>query len=412
MRSAGLYKFGRFFGGCCCCRCPDSPASAVPFTSNHVTSQSNSASTAEDFPFPLPFNCDQDRHEHAKITAELSQWVSLEDVDAKDKGLDAKGALDEQCSEGCEIRELCLFEGTNVVQWALVEQGDTAYVVFKQTSTVLDAIIDAGAIPSTDSFKELGLRCHSTMWSSLQYDQSTGKELGQSTTEKIQEALTKHCDDKKVVLCGHSLGEHALIDAATDTSCLVAGGGYAILCALELLHKNFTGDITAVIGHGAPQVIVPNYESPLWQQLNDITRVYVREWDLVPRLPSCKSWIDAILNTSKSIGPFKLKLSASSQEKLRKVVQENMGVMQHYRQVGRVVFVNVGENKELVVPSYDASDRVDPGHLCHDILSTTPPSIVGLSKMMKEHHMKPPYKDATAKFDRCLRRDETEVTCL
>merc|ERR1712086_21426 len=73
--------------------------------------------------------------------------------------------------------------------------------------------------------------------------------------------------------------------------------------------------------------------------------------------------------------------------------------MRAYRQVGYVVFVNVKDFKALVVPSYyHTNDNHDPGHLCHDILSTTPPAIVGLFKM-KEHHVKPSYKDATAKFD-------------
>ena len=83
----------------------------------------------------------------------------------------------------------------------------------------------------------------------------------------------------KLVICGHSLG-----------------AGYAVLSALHLFTSTDL-DVTAVIAHGCPQVIVPpaSYDHPMWHRLHAVVKVYVNQWDVVPRLPSCGKWLHDVL---------------------------------------------------------------------------------------------------------------------
>ena len=97
----------------------------------------------------------------------------------------------------------------------------------------------------------------------------------ETTVDRIS-ALVRSSDKPKVVLCGHSLG-----------------GGYAILAALDMVHRELP--IASVVTFGAPQVVVPDPANPTWQKLNAMAVLYVNAWDIVPRLPSCDAWLNDVL---------------------------------------------------------------------------------------------------------------------
>jgi hypothetical protein len=220
----------------------------------------------------------------------------------------------------------------NTVQWAIVSPDDSEdlVVVFRGTKGALDMIIDASAI----SNPHFGLDVHSGMWSSLH---TSGGAAEQIITEL--ETLLKTRDSPKIIVCGHSLG-----------------GGYAVLLGLELLSRGMRVD--EVISHGGPMVVMPpaldSLGTKLWQDLSQITRLYVNEFDIVPRLPSCKSWVDDVAPQllGLSIGPFCISLS---KDLVGKQVEKFWRLISKYRHVGWIFFISDGCDQAM---GYDAAEDI------------------------------------------------------
>jgi hypothetical protein len=188
------------------------------------------------------------------------------------------------------------------------------------------------------------------MWNALH----TRKE---PTTKGVFDKLQEYSNQgMKIVICGHSLG-----------------GGYAVLCGLELLHMGV--DIHAVVAHGAPQVIVPNSDSKLWCHLGGKTIAYVHGYDVVPRLPSChKEWKDAL----QSLVAIEIKkktrcFGCRSDGSLEKIgawdAFEKVGA---YRHVGKLMFIQMVENGRTKCQLVDANGQGGKDDEGWKILKTPP----------------------------------------
>ena len=240
------------YGGCKArihfptCKASTEPEPTLPIESN-----------SPDYPF----------RSRDAITAALSFWIYSPDEDLP--------------VPGYTLVRLIRASENSPVQWAIVKSQDTMYVVFRGTkleSTLTDVIIDVSALPFAwryDSDSDISIGVQGGMWTALH---SQKKATAERIKDELMTEINALNSDMKIVLCGHSLG-----------------GGYAILCGLELLHMGVK--IDAIVAHGAPQVITPDYSIDLWRRLNDITTVYINGFDVVPRLPSChESWKDTLLN--------------------------------------------------------------------------------------------------------------------
>ena len=132
--------------------------------------------------------------------------------------------------------------------------------------------------------------------------------------------------------------------------------------------------VSAVISHGGPQVIVPpeptgasggggggSVGSELWQRLNSIARVYINEYDCVPRLPSCEAWLFEVLSrlAGVSVGPFAVNFGGPVRKVLEKV-QKNWAVISAYRHVGRLLFISDGLDHAMCLDSFP--DPTAPHH--------------------------------------------------
>ena len=181
---------------------------------------------------------------------------------------------------------------------------------------------------------------------------------------------------ERLIICGHSLG-----------------GGYATLCGLELLHEG-EFNVSKVLAFGAPQVIRPDSDNELWLKLNGIASVYIHNWDVVPRLPSCPGWIDVLLSAdTASWGPFKFKaieqLRSGSLDKVLKLMNE-------FGHVGDLIFVSLGGTGAMRVPVFDEQGKVAP--LVFDLtasqwLEITPKPA---GKIMINDHINESYPKVTA----------------
>uniref|UniRef100_A0A7S4QH90 Fungal lipase-type domain-containing protein n=1 Tax=Alexandrium monilatum TaxID=311494 RepID=A0A7S4QH90_9DINO len=225
-------------------RCPVAPS---------LDMQSGSPSHLYDAcPFPLEGNCPAEEHRDAKDAALLSDWIYSPEL----------GGLPERL----RVEELHRSTATDPVQWASVRKGETCYVVFRGTDlgggdVLRDLLVDACVMPlQTPS----GLHVHSGMWTAL------CQGALRAVTSRLGAAA-------EVVLCGHSLG-----------------GGYAVLAAGELLHREPGRRGLRVVTFGAPQVVRPDGGSAVWRALRSRARHYVNAWDMVPRLPSCRAWIETL----------------------------------------------------------------------------------------------------------------------
>lgn len=229
-----------------------------------------------------------------------------------------------------QVRHLEIAEGGRLVQWAVVVVEETIHLVFKGTSEAFDAIVDVGVLMHDDA--EHGLRVHGGMWMALNQREHRVIDLA---LEALRRELAN--GRKQVVLCGHSLG-----------------GGYAILSALQFLHKKL--EVQQVIAFGAPQVVVPE-DTPLWRALNEVTTVFVNSYDIVPRLPSCVDWLGEALPhcLSKSVGP--VTLSVDPRAKLEKVVQQHGDLMRAYRPIGTLAFIS--ESSRFVRRARSSCERGD-----------------------------------------------------
>jgi pimeloyl-ACP methyl ester carboxylesterase len=137
-----------------------------------------------------------------------------------------------------------------------------------------------------------------------------------SIAKQVQDILKSFEGLKEIVLCGHSLG-----------------GAYAILCGLELLQMGV--NIHAIVAHGAPQVIEPDFDCDLWHRLEKITTVYINGYDVVPRLPSCHDdWKHTI---NESFRDPMGSVSGSVSQNMVKVLKRTGA----FRHVGKLMFITV-----------------------------------------------------------------------
>ena len=117
--------------------------------------------------------------------------------------------------------------------WAILKSNDIVYVVFQGWQKSIDWIINSDGTPISNG--DTGnITVHGGIWNALH-------RYGIMPVDRIKAELTALAKEKErmIVLSGHSLG-----------------GGNAELCGLELLKEDFP--VSAIIAHGAPQVIQPD----------------------------------------------------------------------------------------------------------------------------------------------------------
>ncbi|CAE7202007.1 yiaY [Symbiodinium natans] len=172
------------------------------------------------------------------------------------------------------LHATCKQSSASPAQWLPARSGSAMYLAFRGTGDVQDAAIDSSAVPGTVRFKEHGV--HSGIANAVEQE---GDEVDH-VVEDILQVVSEHRDaGEPLVLCGHSLG-----------------GGYAQVMAVHLLRRDVS--VSAVRTSGAPHVLVPpraGAPQQLWQRLHAITQHWVHDWDPVPRLPLCKSWLVDVL---------------------------------------------------------------------------------------------------------------------
>ena len=210
-------------------------------------------------------------------TAKLSNWI-YKPFQTSDK----KGPMT-PLPKGMYVERdnICMASSTSI-QWAVVTSDETVYVVFRGSHTPTDFMIVNAATTPIRTFDGKSNVVHGGAWNALH----SVDDMATDEIKVILEAAITTNPNIKVVLCGHSLG-----------------GAYAILCALELLHEDDGVKVDHVIGHGPPQVIKPNTANKVWNELNRITTIYVNEYDVVPRLPSChEEWRETLEKLKKSPG--------------------------------------------------------------------------------------------------------------
>jgi len=246
--------------------------------------------------------------------------------------------------DGMELRHLV---DKGLVQWALFSNAACVHVVFKGTSEAMDAVIDMSALPLYGCSHGLGVHCG--MWAALRQRSPEADIIRHKVQSELQASY------KKLVFCGHSLG-----------------GGYALLTGLHFLE--LSEEVDAVITFGAPQVIVPESSSELWRQLREITRQFVNSYDIVPRLPSCTSWLKMLPEMSYE---FRQMVKVKAPEWIRTLVckaldQDNLSALKSFGTVGEVIFISKGV-QHVRFAGFDTS-----------VLAETPPN--GMEFFVLEQH--------------------------
>lgn len=207
------------------------------------------------------------------------------------------------------------------------------------------------------------------MWISL-HSQETS-----TIAEQVRDKLFNESNEGlQIVLCGHSLG-----------------GGYAILCGLELLHMK--ENIDAIVAHGAPQVIIPNNSCELWRRLDEKTTVYVNGFDVVPRLPSCyEDWKETLEDCVAAIVRKKTMIFEIHINELLKKwkVWELFRQMGDFRHVGKLMFIQMVEDGTTECQLVDANGQGGKAGDGWDILRNPPEWSGGF---IIENHSKSKYKD-------------------
>lgn len=259
-------------------------------------------------------------------------------------------------------------EGRSIAAWSAFTSADTVWIVFKGTQTLVDAVVDISVVPYR--LADDGLEVQGTMWISLTQWRHHTLDMINAQVSKLQSARPEL---EHVVICGHSLG-----------------GGYATLSALYRLQKCLL--VTRVLAFGSPQVVVPQRDHPLWQKLNEMSTLYINEWDMVPRLPSCQNWLFKLLPESL---PHKLALKigllhigfkggGAAIDKFFK----NKEVFADYDAVGRLVFLRQGSRKVFSVENTQ-------GGLHWELLSTEPPEA---GSFIMENHEVSQYQSVIARL--------------
>jgi len=204
---------------------------------------------------------------------------------------------------GFRLKSLHEVDDQNPVRWAIVEEvkdNSRVYVVFKGTSSLVDGVVDANFMPDKH---ECGLQVAGGMLLALK--------------QHVFKNLPTGVD---VVLCGHSLG-----------------GAYAIITALELLWRGV--NVLSVVTFGAPQVIKPDASLQIFERLTSVSSLYVNAWDIVPRLPSCQTWLDAMPSwAGASKAWFAVKTKGGIQDRVKEVLRHG----KDYDVAGTLYFVKKG----------------------------------------------------------------------
>uniref|UniRef100_A0A7S2AUD3 Fungal lipase-like domain-containing protein n=1 Tax=Octactis speculum TaxID=3111310 RepID=A0A7S2AUD3_9STRA len=255
------------------------------------------------------------------------------------------------------VEHVTLMDGKSCLQWAILTSTQAIYVVFKGTKHPLDAIIDIGFLPNDENPTGLGLHAH--MWGAMHQKRNHAADTIAFKLEALRQRSEwgNQENPPQLVICGHSLG-----------------GGYAVLAALDLLHRGT--HLTSVVTFGAPQVLVPQYDHRLWQQLDCITKQYINEWDIIPRMPMCKNWYSDVLLPivlSMKKGPLQIRFSKKHMEKLNKgvsnFVEQMADVCAGYDSVGALLFVSIQSSEAHQMSSSPANKDARL-----EFLSKVPPS--------------------------------------
>ena len=256
--------------------------------------------------------------------------------------------------------------GTNSpVQWLLARSCSVLYVAFRGTNDGQDIVIDLGAVPDCHRFKEYGIGVHGGIAHALEQE---GDVICHVVSDVLQ-ALQKHRrPEERLVLCGHSLG-----------------GGYAQVMAVHLLSRNV--DVAAVRTFGAPHVLVPparQEDRPtLWCKLDSISQHWVHDWDPVPRLPLCKTWLVDVLPKLKQevVTGLKVGIGQKYIQALRQTFDETKAkLLERYDVVGEVVLVSKATSVALHASEVSAALK--------ELLGEKPPeSVMTLSTLFAYHSM-------------------------
>jgi hypothetical protein len=316
-------------------------------------------------------NCSSIDHRETLTGVKLSSWVYCPEFDDNGKlrceGLEMPALL----SQPMRVLSCEKMDDGHLVQWAGVEDGDALFIVFKGTDNPTDVLIDMGVLQS--QHKSHGLGVMSSMQTALDHKGITSAE---SIVERISH-LVRESGKRRVVLCGYSLG-----------------GGYAILAGLDMIYCGVS--ISSVVTFGAPQVVVPDHANFTWQRLNAITSLYVNAWDIVPRLPSCETWLFEVLPEvpkllkSWRIGPLTICVNIS--EAIKKFLHHLGPLKLHmsgYDTVGTLYFLSSHESFAMRI-KFDS----DGGH--RKQLSATP---VTPTKNVLEDHQCERYERIIAKLE-------------
>merc|ERR1719362_2820646 len=104
--------------------------------------------------------------------------------------------------------------------------------------------------------------------------------------------------------------------------------------------------LSKVITFGAPQVIAPNYDNAVWQHLNRIAIQYVNDFDAVPRLPCCVTWLDDLLPRVASCNAAHVGVSIEVPSALKIAsLKQSLAVASEYDVVGALVMITAGCRK-------------------------------------------------------------------
>jgi len=263
----------------------------------------------------------------------------------------------------------------------------TVIVAFKGSNSLLDMVIDAGGVPVY--VRELdGLRVHGSMWAALHTS-------AKSTAEQVLEALLPFVQRRSrepidFILTGHS-----------------AGGGYAMLVALELFArgraKSFAssgnGGIGAeeptdvcdwryqplVLTFGAPMVIIPDQNNAQWRDLNERAYLFIHAWDVVPRMPSAEKWLFQVMPSWQVAGlaPW------GNQKMVERHLRPAFGHLENFDTCGTMVFLDVEKPGNVMCVASLGSGRFGEHR---QILDASPP-VLG-THVIKHHDMRQ-YERAT-----------------